>query len=84
MDPFYGLDSASRYGIMPQAAPVAGGSETAYMAPSPVPSGLTGLVNPRNPLAWLLLIGLATVGAAGVAGSVRLGPAKLSGAMGKA
>jgi hypothetical protein len=45
---------------------------------------MSGLVNPRNPLAWLALLALATVGAAGLAGSVRLGPARISGSVGKA
>lgn len=63
---------------------MAGGAETAHMAPSAIPAGLAGLVSPRNPLMWLGVILLATVGAAGLAGSVRLGPARLSGSVGKA
>lgn len=66
----------------PQVSTV--GTETAHMAPGAFPATMSGLVNPRNPLAWLALLALATVGAAGLAGSVRLGPARISGSVGKA
>lgn len=80
------FSAAEIYGCAPvEPSPVSTvGRETAYMSPSIVPSGVTGLLNPRNPLTWLAILALATVGAAGVAGSVRLGPARLSGAVGKA
>lgn len=58
------------YGV---AAPTQGSS---------VPPWRTGLgrelVDPGNPLFWFLVIATVTLGAAGVAGSVRLGGAKLS------
>jgi hypothetical protein len=41
------------------------------------------LVSPQNPLFWFGALLLVTVGAAGVAGSVRLGPARVSGSVGK-
>ena len=41
-------------------------------------------IDPRNPLVWFGAILLVTVGAAGVAGSVRLGPAAIGGKVGKA
>lgn len=47
-------------------------------------SGWRSLVDPRNPILWFGVILAVTVGAAGVAGSVRLGPAKVGGALGKA
>jgi hypothetical protein len=78
------MDAATIYGCPNVQAPASGGSFTAHMAPSVVPEGLAGLVSPRNPLMWFGVIMLATVGAAGLAGSVRLGPAKLSGSVGKA
>lgn len=46
-------------------------------------SGWRSLVDPRNPIVWFGVVLLVTVGAAGVAGSVRLGPAKLGAAVGK-
>lgn len=46
-------------------------------------SGWRSLVDPRNPIVWFGVVLLVTVGAAGVAGSVRLGPAKLGGSVGK-
>jgi len=45
--------------------------------------GWRALIDPRNPLVWFGALLLVTVGAAGVAGSVRLGPAKVSGSVGK-
>jgi hypothetical protein len=61
-----------------------GARDTAQMATTDVRSGMRGLADPGNPLVWFGLILLITVGAAGAAGSVRLGPAKLSGSVGKA
>jgi len=46
-------------------------------------NGVKSLIDPKNPLVWFGFLLLATVGAAGVAGSVRLGPAKVSGSVGK-
>ncbi|HTF08537.1 MAG TPA: hypothetical protein VK659_10250 [Asanoa sp.] len=41
-------------------------------------------ISPRNPLVWIGAILLVTVGAAQVAGSVRLGKAKVSASVGQA
>jgi len=46
-------------------------------------NGWRGLLNPGNPLVWFGVVLLVTVGAAGVAGSVRLGQAKLSASLDK-
>lgn len=46
-------------------------------------SGWRSLVDPRNPIVWFGALLLVTVGAAGVAGSVRLGPARVGGSVGK-
>jgi hypothetical protein len=45
--------------------------------------GWRSLVDPRNPLVWVGAVLLITVGAASAAGSARLGPARLAGAVGK-
>lgn len=76
--------AANIYGTAPVAipavAPPASASSTDALGHA---GGWKGLVSPKNPLMWLGLIGLATVGAAGLAGSVRLGPAKASASLGK-
>lgn len=67
-------------------APVTSGpvrAQTAMSSTDAMPNGWMGLVSPRNPLFWIGAVVLVTVGAAGLAGSVRLGPAKLSGSIGK-
>jgi len=61
------------YGV---AAPTQGSAVPAWR------SGLgRELVDPGNPLFWLGAVLLVTFGAAGLAGSVRLGGAKLSGSL---
>lgn len=69
----------SLYGVTPQA-PSYGqvAAPTQHMATDDIASGWRGLVDPRNPLMWVGVVLLITVGAAGVAGSVRLGRARLS------
>jgi hypothetical protein len=69
----YGLSSAG----LQSAAPLQSSAITSE------PDGMKSLVDFRNPLVWFGVFLLATVGAAGVAGSVKLGPAKLAGAVGK-
>jgi len=76
------MTAASIYGT----APVTVGSvapPVAATAVGPTSTGWRAAVDPRNPLLWMLGIVLVTVGAAGVAGSARVGPAKVSGALGK-
>jgi uncharacterized membrane protein YedE/YeeE len=46
-------------------------------------SGLASLLDPGNPLMWFGLVLGVTVGAIGVAGSVRLGGAKVSASIDK-
>lgn len=41
------------------------------------------LASPHNPLTWFAAILLITVGAAGVAGSARVGPAHVSASLGQ-
>lgn len=59
-------------------------ADTALTATDGATRGLRAFVDPHNPVLWFLGIVLVTVGAAGVAGSVKLGPGKLSGSLGKA
>lgn len=77
------MDAATIYGCSPMLPPGADVSGLAHGSTVDFTPGYRGLANPRNPLMWLGVLLLATVGAAGLAGSVRLGPAKLSGAIGK-
>lgn len=73
------------YGLQPQAPAYATGgySHTQTMMTTDIPDGVRGLLHPNNPLMWFGVILLVTVGAAGVAGSVRLGQAKLSASLDK-
>lgn len=45
--------------------------------------GIRQFVDPGNPLLWVVGIVLVTVGAAGFAGSARVGPVKVGGSVGK-
>jgi hypothetical protein len=45
-------------------------------------TGLRSLLDPNNPLLWFIVVVAVTMGAAGVAGSVRLGKAKFSASAG--
>lgn len=76
----YGMGSAS-----PVMDPV-GAAPTQTMMPvtGDFGDGYKSLVNPRNPLFWFGVVLVVTVGAAGVAGTVRVGPARVSGSVGKA
>lgn len=78
------MTAAGLYGTTPQA-PAWGGAAapTQAMGATSTVGGWRGLVDPHNPLAWFGAILLVTVGAAGVAGSVRLGRAKLSASLDK-
>jgi hypothetical protein len=58
--------------------------DTAMSATDSAQRGLRALVDPNNPMLWFLGIVLVTVGAAGVAGTVRLGPAKIGANLGEA
>lgn len=78
------MNAESLYGCSPIVGPAAGGTPTAHMGTDDLGTGVRSLVNPRNPLFWFGVLLVATAGFAGLAGSVRLGPAKLSGAIGKA
>jgi hypothetical protein len=72
----------SLYGATPQAPSYGVASPTQGMATDTLVSGWKGLLDPNNPLIWFGVILAVTVGAAGVAGSVRLGKAKISASVG--
>lgn len=78
------LMAADIYGTAPVYMPAVA-PDTAVSATDVTSSttGLRSLVDPKNPVVWFGVILLITVGAAGVAGSVKLGPAKIGGQVGK-
>lgn len=72
------------YGTAPTIIPAVT-PQVAMSATDDAPAGgLRGLTDPHNPLMWFGLLLLLTVGAAGAAGSVKLGPAKITGSVGSA
>lgn len=77
-------DARSVYGVTPQAASYGVAAPTQQMATDDITTGWKGLIDPNNPLMWFGVILLITVGAAGVAGSVRLGRARLGVALDQA
>lgn len=68
----------SVYGVQPQMPSLGIAAPTQTMATDDLKSGARALINPANPLFWFGLVLAVTFGAAGVAGSVRLGKAKAS------
>lgn len=79
-----GLLASNLYGTAPVFIPAVS-PQVAMSATDDAPNGgLRGLVDPRNPLLWFGVLLLVTVGAAGAAGSVKLGPGKVSGSIGSA
>lgn len=75
--------ASSLYGVNPQSGSYGVAAPTQAMASdAATPAGWRGLVDPANPLVWFGALLLVTVGAAGVAGSVRLGKATLRASVG--
>lgn len=72
------FDSATLYGCEPQMPSSGIAAPTQHMATDDISSGVKGLLDPHNPLMWFGALLLATVGFASVAGSARLGKAKVS------
>jgi hypothetical protein len=70
--------ASSLYGATPQAPSYGVAAPTQGMGTDDIATGWRGLVDPNNPLMWFGIVLLVTVGAAGVAGSVRLGRARAS------
>lgn len=81
----YALDATSLYGAQPQAPSPGAGRPTEHMSigAMDIEGGWKGLVDPRNPLVWFGLLLAITVGAAGVSGSVKVGPGKASASLGE-
>jgi hypothetical protein len=75
----------SVYGATPQAPSlVVADQPLVATSTDGMATGMRGLVVPDNPLFWFGAFLLATFGFAGVAGSARLGAARVSGQLGKA
>lgn len=72
------FDAQSLYGATPQAPSYGVAAPTQAMGTDDIAAGWKGLVDPNNPLFWFGAILLVTVGAVGVAGSVRLGRARVA------
>jgi hypothetical protein len=78
-----GFTAQSVYGASTQAPSYAVAQPTQAMAIDvDIPNGWRGLISPSNPLFWVGALVLAAVGAGAVAGSVRLGPAKIAAKVG--
>lgn len=77
-------DARSVYGATPQTPSYGVAAPTAGMATDDITSGWKGLIDPANPLMWIGVILLVTVGAAGVAGSARLGRTRVSASVNQA
>lgn len=78
------MSSTNLYGCAPMTATLGPAAVTQQMATtSDGLSGLAGLVHPDNPLVWVGLLLVATVGLGSLAGRVRLGPASAAVNLGK-
>jgi len=73
---------ASQVGLMPAAPASPHTAATSTQRVAIGPDDTMPWYSPRSPLVWLVGIAAVTVGAASIAGSVRLGPAKISGKVG--
>jgi hypothetical protein len=78
------FSAQSLYGATPQAPSYGVAAPTQAMGTDDITAGWKGLLDPNNPLFWFGAILLVTVGAVGVAGSVRLGRAKVSASLDQA
>lgn len=72
------FDAQSLYGCEPQMPAMGIAAPTQGMATDNMRVGPMGLLDPHNPLFWFGGFLLVTVGAAGVAGSARLGKVKVA------
>jgi len=70
--------AAGLYGATPQAPSYVGAPTQALGTDEVGTGGWRRLVDPANPLVWFGIALAVTVGLIGVAGSVRLGPARAS------
>lgn len=75
--------AAGMYGTQPQVPSAGIAAVTQPMGISVDDKGLVGsMIDPDNPLFWLGLFLAATVGAAGLSGSARIGKAKIAASLG--
>lgn len=77
------LTASGLYGYAGQGPTYGVASPIQQMASDEFDNGWRALIDPHNPLMWFGALLLVTVGAVGVAGSVKLGPAKLAASVGK-
>jgi hypothetical protein len=73
----------SIYGTGPVVPGVGVMADTEISATGTGSHGWRALVDPHNPIVWFGGLLLVTVGLAGIAGSARIGPVKVAGAVGK-
>lgn len=73
----------SIYGTAPVIPGVGVSADTAISATSTSVRGWRAMLDPHNPLVWFAGLMLLTVGAAGVAGSARIGPVRVAGSAGQ-
>jgi hypothetical protein len=78
------FSASSLYGATPQAPSYGVAAPTAQMGTDDLTAGWKGLMDPHNALFWVGVVLAVTFGAAGVAGSVRVGRAKVSGSIDQA
>lgn len=75
--------ASEMFGIGAQGPSYGVAAPTQAMGSGMLDGGWRSLLDPDNPLMWFGVVLLVTVGAAGVAGSIRLGKAKLSASLDK-
>ena len=78
------FSASALYGATPQAPSYGVAAPTQTMGTDDIITGWKGLLDPHNPLFWFGVVLAVTFGAAGVAGSVRVGRAKVSGSIDQA
>jgi hypothetical protein len=69
-------------GLRPVPSAAGTRAVTEHMATDDGPTDWRAVIDPHNPLSWLVGFLLVTVGAASVAGSVRLGRARIRASVG--
>lgn len=75
--------ASDMFGIGAQSPSYGVAAPTQAMGTGMLDGGWRTLLDPDNPLMWFGIVLAVTLGAAGVAGSVRLGRAKLSASLDK-
>lgn len=78
------FDATTLYGAAPQAPSMTADQPMVGASTDDVRTGFKGILDPNNPLTWFGVFLAATVGFAGIAGSARIGAARVSANLGKA